>query len=68
MNNPLILGFALFAAVMLFTVIATTPAINNVKTGIPQVLASEGSSNKECLSASNALFFDTQSAALTASV
>lgn len=66
MNNSLVLGFAFFAAVMLFTVIATTPAINSVNTGIPHVLASEGNSDKECLSASSALYFDTQSA-LTAS-
>jgi hypothetical protein len=62
MNNPLILGLALLAAVMLFAVVATTPGINSINTGIPQVHAVEGASDKECLSASSALFFDSQSA------
>jgi hypothetical protein len=66
MNNPLILGFALLAAVMLFAVVATSPGINLYSTEIPQVYAVDSGSDKECLSASSALFFDTQSA-LTAS-
>jgi hypothetical protein len=61
MNNPLILGFALLAAVMLFAVVATSPGISHFKIDIPQVYAVDGGSDKECLSASSALFFDTQS-------
>ena len=66
MNNPLILGFGILAAVTLFTVVATIPGINLLDTEIPQVYAVDGDKDKECLSASSALFFDTQSA-LTAS-
>jgi hypothetical protein len=67
MERPLILGFGILAAVILLAVVATTPGINLLGIEIPQVYASDGSSNKECLSASSALFFDTQSAS-TASV
>lgn len=66
MNNPLILGFTLLAAVMLFAVVATTSGINSINTGIPQVHAVNDNSDKECLSDSSALIFDTQTA-LTAS-
>ena len=61
MNNPLILGFALLAAVTLFAAVATSPGINLFNNEIPQVYAADGGSNKECLSTSSALFFDTQS-------
>ena len=66
MNNPLILGFALLAAVTLFAAVATSPGINLFNNEIPQVYAVDGSSDKECLSTSPAHFFGTQSA-LTAS-
>ena len=66
MNNSLILGFALLASMMLLAVGATTPGINNINNVIPQVQAADGASDKECLSASSALFFDSQSALSTA--
>ena len=62
MNNPLILGFAILAAVMFFAVVATSPGINLFNTEIPHVYAGNDGSDKECLSASSALFFDTKSA------
>lgn len=67
MNGSKIMGIALVASFVLFAVVATTPGINNILTGIPQVQALQVSDEKECLSSSSALFFDTQSA-LTASV
>jgi hypothetical protein len=67
MHSSKILGIALFAFLVLFAVVATVPGINNAITGIPQAQASQDSDEKECLSSSSALFFDTQSA-LAASV
>ena len=62
MFSSKILGIALLASVVLLAVVATTPGINSIVTGIPQVQASQAGDDKECLSASSALFFDTQSA------
>lgn len=67
MYSSKVLGIAFLASVMLVAVVAMTPGINSIITGIPQVQASQAGDDKECLSASSALFFDTQSA-LTASV
>lgn len=67
MNSSKVLGIALLASVMVFAIAATTYGINNILTGIPQAEASQAGDDKECLSASSALFFDTQSA-LAASV
>jgi len=46
---------------MVFAVVATIPGINLPSTVGQQVYASDGGNDKECLSASSALFFDTQS-------
>ena len=62
MFSSKILGIALLASVVLLAVVATTPGINSIVTGVPQVQASQAGDDKECLSASSALFFDTQSA------
>lgn len=68
MNSPLILGFTLVAAMTLFAVIAVTPGLSSINSNvIPQVYAVDGISDKECLSASSALFFDSQSALYAAS-
>jgi hypothetical protein len=68
MNNPLILGFVLLASLMLLALVAATPGINSINNAIPQVQAVDSASDNECLSASSALFFDSQSALSTASV
>lgn len=65
---PLILGFVLLASMMLLALVAATPGINSINNAIPQVQAVDSASDKECLSASSALFFDSQSALSTASV
>ncbi len=67
MYSSKVLGIALLASVILFAVVAMTPGINSFIAGIPQVQALQAGDDKECLSASSALFFDTQSA-LAASV
>jgi hypothetical protein len=67
MNSSKILAITLLASVMLFATNAVVPGINNMITGIPVAHASQAGDEKECLSSSSALFFDTQSS-LTASV
>ena len=54
MFSSKILGIALLASVVLLAVVATTPGINSIVTGIPQVQASQAGDDKECLSASSA--------------
>ena len=71
MNSPKILGLGLLAVVTLFLIVAITPGTINVSSTIQQVNASEGGdgggSERECLSSSSALFFDSQPAVTTAS-
>lgn len=61
MNRSLYIGFGIIAVFMVFAVVATIPGINLPSTVGQQVYASDGGNDKECLSASSALFFDTQS-------
>lgn len=61
MYSQRIFGIALLASAILFAVIATAPGINNMLTGIPLAHASQASDDRNCLSSSSALFFDTQS-------
>ena len=71
MNSPKILGLGILAAVTLFSIVAATPGAINVSSTIQQVNAAEdgdgGGSERECLSSSSALFFDSQPAVTTAS-
>jgi len=68
MNSPKILGLGLLAAVILFSIVAVTPGAINVSSTIQQVNAVEGDgAERECLSSSSALFFDSQPAVTTAS-
>jgi hypothetical protein len=71
MNSPKILGLGLLAVVTLFSIVAATPGAINVSSTIQQVNAAEGGdgsgSERECLSSSSALFFDSQPAVNTAS-
>ena len=71
MNSPKILELGLLAVVTLFLIVAATPGAINVSATIHQVNAAEGGdgggSERECLSSSSALFFDSQPAVTTAS-
>jgi len=69
MNSPKILAFGLLAVVTLFSIVAVTPGAINVSSTIQQVNAVEsgGGGEKECLSSSSALFFDSQPTVTTAS-
>ena len=69
MNSPKILGLGLLAAVALFSIVAVTPGTIDVSSTIQQVNAVESGdgAERECLSSSSALFFDSQPAVTTAS-
>ena len=69
MNSPKILGLGLLAAVALFSIVAVTPGTIDVSSTIQQVNAVESGdgAERECLSSSSALFFDSQPAITTAS-
>ena len=69
MNSPKILGLGLLAVVTLFSIVAITPGTINVSSTIQQVNAVESGDGvqRECLSSSSALFFDSQPALTTAS-
>ena len=69
MNSPKILGLGLLAVVTLFLIVAITPGTINVSSTIQQVNAveSDDGAQRECLSSSSALFFDSQPAVTTAS-
>jgi hypothetical protein len=70
MNSPKILVFGLLAVVTLFSLSAITPGAISVSSTIQQVNAVESGdgAERECLSSSSALFFDSQPAVTTASV
>lgn len=70
MNSPKILAFGLLAVVTLFSLAAITPGAISVSSTIQQVNAVESgaAAERECLSSSSALFFDSQPAVTTASV
>lgn len=61
MYSSKILGITLLASALLFAIVAATPGINNMLTGNPLAYASQVGDEKDCLSSSSALFFDTQS-------
>ena len=69
MNSPKILGLGLLAAVALFSIVAVTPGAIDVSSTVQQVNAVESGdgAERECLSSSSALFFDSQPAVTTAS-
>ncbi len=69
MNSPKILGLGLLAAVALFSIVAVTPGTIDISSTIQQVNAVESGdgAERECLSSSSALFFDSQPAVTTAS-
>ncbi len=69
MNSPKILGLGLLAVVTLFLIVAITPGTINVSSTIQQVNAVENDdgAQRECLSSSSSLFFDSQPAVTTAS-
>ena len=71
MNSPKILWIGLLAVVTLFSIVAVTPGVIDVSSTIQQVNAVEGAAtagDKECLSSSSALFFDSQPTGPTSSV
>ncbi|WP_458719362.1 hypothetical protein [Candidatus Nitrosocosmicus sp. R] len=69
MNSPKILGLGLLAAVVLFSIVAVTPGTIDISSTVQQVNAVESGdgAERECLSSSSALFFDSQPAVTTAS-
>ena len=69
MNSPKILGLGLLAAVALFSIVAVNSGAIDVSSTIQQVNAVESGdgAERECLSSSSALFFDSQPAVTTAS-
>jgi len=68
MYSPKILGLGLLAVVILFSIAAVTPGAINISSTIQQANAVEGGGDeRECLSSSSALFFDSQPAVITAS-
>ncbi len=69
MNSPKILAFGLLAVVTLFSIVAVTQGAINVSSTIQQVNAVESGDGgeRECLSSSSALFFDSQPTVTTAS-
>ena len=69
MNSPKILAFGLLAVVTLVSIVAVTPGAINVSSTIQQVNAVESGDGgeRECLSSSSALFFDSQPTVTTAS-
>lgn len=69
MNSPKVLGLGLLAAITLFSIVAVTPGSINVSSTTQQVNAvdSGDGGERECLSSSSALFFDSQAAVTTAS-
>ena len=69
MNSPKILGLGLLAAVALFSIVAVNSGAIDISSTIQQVNAVESGdgAERECLSSSSALFFDSQHAVTTAS-
>ena len=69
MNSPKILRLGLLAAVALFSIVAVNSGAIDVSSTIQQVNAVESGdgAERECLSSSSALFFDSQPAVTTAS-
>jgi hypothetical protein len=69
MNSPKILGLGLLAAVALYSIVAVNSGAIDVSSTIQQVNAVESGdgAERECLSSSSALFFDSQPAITTAS-
>jgi hypothetical protein len=69
MNSPKILGLGLLAAVALFSIVAVNSGAIDISSTIQQVNAVESGdgAERECLSSSSALFFDSQPAVTTAS-
>jgi hypothetical protein len=69
MNSPKILMFGLLAVVTLFSIATITPGAISVSSTIQQVNAVESGdgAERECLSSSSALYFDSQPAITTAS-
>ncbi len=69
MNSPKILGLGLLAAVTLFSIVAVNSGAIDISSTIQQVNAVESGdgAERECLSSSSALFFDSQPAVTTAS-
>jgi hypothetical protein len=69
MNSPKILGLGLLAVVTLFLVATATPGAINISSTIQTVNAVEGGAGdeRECLSSSSALFFDSPPSITTAS-
>jgi hypothetical protein len=69
MNSPKILGLGLLAAVALFSIVAVNSGAINISSTVQQVNAVESGdgAERECLSSSSALFFDSQPAVTTAS-
>jgi hypothetical protein len=71
MNSPKILMFGLLAVVTLFSIGTITPGAISVSSTIQQVNAVESGDSdgaeRECLSSSSALYFDSQPAITTAS-
>ena len=69
MNSPKILGLGLLAAVALFSIVAVNSGAIDISSTIQQVDAVESGdgAERECLSSSSALFFDSQPAVTTAS-
>jgi hypothetical protein len=69
MNSPKILGLGLLTAVALFSIVAVNSGAIDVSSTIQQVNAVESGdgAERECLSSSSALFFDSQPAVTTAS-
>lgn len=69
MNSPKILGLGLLAVVTLFSIVAVTPGVIDVSSTIQIVNAVENTATeRECLSSSSALFFDSQPTVPTSSV
>ena len=69
MNSPKILRLGLLAAVALFSIVAVNSGAIDVSSTIQQVNAVESGdgAERECLSSSSTLFFDSQPAVTTAS-
>lgn len=63
MTSSKLLGISIIAMALFFAAAlsAGIPGINDSPTGIPQVHAADSNKDKECLSSSSALFFDSRS-------
>jgi hypothetical protein len=69
MDRPKFLGLGLLAVVTLFSIVAVTPGVIDVSSTIQIVNAVESTATeRECLSSSSALFFDSQPPVPTSSV